>query len=444
MPKIRKELKLTNFIKKLYQILGEPKYAQYISWSDDGVGFFIHDPILFTQNVIPIFFSHKSYNSFVRQLNFYSFRRGQKGIDSGGHKSQYYFHENFTRGDYDGLVHIRRSTSHYTKDAESDTKFQQKINEVESKLVTKVNQIENIVMALASYVKKVSDNHGNNVGGASSNQFYLRNSIRQQTSNSYISQLLTNPFHPQALLSTPPSQRQSSARIQQQMIPPLGPQNNSLSANQTVNINSLINTQLNYKMDSNMKINGNIQNNNQWIYNDKGEPVKEEKSLNKSIDDGDDDDDENINDMNNSDDGEKDEDKQGDNSLGSASLPYEMMDNDSLHFQQTPQLYGVTSPLNKSNMFSHYEDSPLMNTFRTPINNERQEEDSMIANDYSTLLGSPSHPISLMESFSRTLDVDNPEDNDNIDTENIQSEETEATTTSTLEINDKRNPTIFV
>ena len=44
------------------------------SWSEDGETFVVKHPKKFEQEIIPQFFKHSKFSSFVRQLNFYAFR----------------------------------------------------------------------------------------------------------------------------------------------------------------------------------------------------------------------------------------------------------------------------------------------------------------------------------------------------------------------------------
>ena len=58
-----------SFLSKLYQILSEKDYSQYIHWSHDGLSVIISDPTGLTKKVLPKFYNHHNYASFVRQLN---------------------------------------------------------------------------------------------------------------------------------------------------------------------------------------------------------------------------------------------------------------------------------------------------------------------------------------------------------------------------------------
>lgn len=62
------------FLRKTYQML-ETCPAHIACWSDSGESFYIKDPDAFAQKVIPQFFAHSNFSSFVRQLNFYGFRK---------------------------------------------------------------------------------------------------------------------------------------------------------------------------------------------------------------------------------------------------------------------------------------------------------------------------------------------------------------------------------
>ncbi|CAB9504019.1 Heat stress transcription factor [Seminavis robusta] len=62
------------FLRKTYHMIDscDPTIA---CWSDDGETFIVKDPSKFEATIIPQFFKHSKFTSFVRQLNFYSFRK---------------------------------------------------------------------------------------------------------------------------------------------------------------------------------------------------------------------------------------------------------------------------------------------------------------------------------------------------------------------------------
>ena len=67
-----------SFLSKLYQILSEKDYSQYIHWSHDGLSVIISDPTGLTKKVLPKFYNHHNYASFVRQLNMYNFQNSHR------------------------------------------------------------------------------------------------------------------------------------------------------------------------------------------------------------------------------------------------------------------------------------------------------------------------------------------------------------------------------
>lgn len=60
--------------KKTYNMIDtcDPAIA---SWYDNGTTFVVKSPDRFAAEVIPEFFKHNNFSSFVRQLNFYGFRK---------------------------------------------------------------------------------------------------------------------------------------------------------------------------------------------------------------------------------------------------------------------------------------------------------------------------------------------------------------------------------
>lgn len=65
----------TDFVKKLFQMLEENTFHQTVHWSDTGDSFIITDTNEFTKTVLPTYFKHSNFASFVRQLNKYDFHK---------------------------------------------------------------------------------------------------------------------------------------------------------------------------------------------------------------------------------------------------------------------------------------------------------------------------------------------------------------------------------
>ena len=83
-----------SFLDKLYAILSNDKYSQYIHWSPDGLYVIISDPNGLTKKVLPEFYKHHNFSSFVRQLNMYNFRKVRTS-NKRDQKEQKYMHKEF-------------------------------------------------------------------------------------------------------------------------------------------------------------------------------------------------------------------------------------------------------------------------------------------------------------------------------------------------------------
>jgi|Transcript_87759 heat shock transcription factor len=68
-------LKLTPFIKKLKTILNEPKSKNLIVWNQETFTLTIHKPEELSIKILPFYFKHCNFSSFVRQLNLYGFNK---------------------------------------------------------------------------------------------------------------------------------------------------------------------------------------------------------------------------------------------------------------------------------------------------------------------------------------------------------------------------------
>ncbi|KAI9100573.1 HSF-type DNA-binding-domain-containing protein [Phlyctochytrium arcticum] len=63
------------FVLKVFNLLKQPEHSKYVEWNDEGDVFIIFHSEEFAEKVLPNYFKHKKFPSFVRQLNIYGFYR---------------------------------------------------------------------------------------------------------------------------------------------------------------------------------------------------------------------------------------------------------------------------------------------------------------------------------------------------------------------------------
>lgn len=66
--KTKEKDKNQNFLMKLYQILETQELSKIIEWGDNGKFFKVKNITEFTEKVLPKFFKHNNFASFVRQV----------------------------------------------------------------------------------------------------------------------------------------------------------------------------------------------------------------------------------------------------------------------------------------------------------------------------------------------------------------------------------------
>ena len=65
----------SRFLMQLYQILEDKNNEKIIHWGNDGKYFIIENLYDFTEKILPKYYNHSNYASFVRQLNKYNFHK---------------------------------------------------------------------------------------------------------------------------------------------------------------------------------------------------------------------------------------------------------------------------------------------------------------------------------------------------------------------------------
>ncbi|XP_010263545.1 PREDICTED: heat shock factor protein HSF24-like [Nelumbo nucifera] len=95
------------FLTKTFQLVEDRSTDDMISWNDNGTTFVVWNPADFARDLLPNYFKHSNFSSFVRQLNIYGFRKIVP--DRWEFANEY-----FRRGEKDLLseIHRRKTTVH--------------------------------------------------------------------------------------------------------------------------------------------------------------------------------------------------------------------------------------------------------------------------------------------------------------------------------------------
>lgn len=110
---------IPGFVSKLYRMVNDTT-SNLIGWGPDGTSFVVSSPEDFSRQVLPQFFKHNNFSSFVRQLNMYGFHKVphlQQGtmvtaLAASPESNIWEFsNPNFQRGRPDLLINVRRKLS---------------------------------------------------------------------------------------------------------------------------------------------------------------------------------------------------------------------------------------------------------------------------------------------------------------------------------------------
>lgn len=109
---------LPQFIGKLFSILDDPRYANFIRWGPEGKSFIIIDPTEFSNGVLAEHFKHSNMSSFVRQLNKYDFHKVKSDESTRmkyGNSMWEFAHRNFRKDRLDLISLISRKKTSVEK-----------------------------------------------------------------------------------------------------------------------------------------------------------------------------------------------------------------------------------------------------------------------------------------------------------------------------------------
>ena len=94
------------FLLKTYDIVCDPASDEIISWNADGASFVVWQVNMFSDQILPKYFKHNNFSSFIRQLNMYDFHKTRNGANQ-----QCFQHSLFQRDKKELLKDIRRKNT---------------------------------------------------------------------------------------------------------------------------------------------------------------------------------------------------------------------------------------------------------------------------------------------------------------------------------------------
>lgn len=104
---------LPTFLQKTFSILSDEAAPSVLGWTREGDAFYIKDVETFEQSILPKYFKHNKFTSFVRQLNTYDFHKVKSST-----LGQVFRHFQFQRGKPELMQGIQRKTGTGEQDFE--------------------------------------------------------------------------------------------------------------------------------------------------------------------------------------------------------------------------------------------------------------------------------------------------------------------------------------
>lgn len=93
------------------QMVSDPTTDDIVCWNDRGDGFMVKNEFAFASQIMRTYFRHQNFSSFVRQLNFYGFRKSTRSTLTS------FYHPYFRKGQPELLSQIQRKSTESSQGA---------------------------------------------------------------------------------------------------------------------------------------------------------------------------------------------------------------------------------------------------------------------------------------------------------------------------------------
>lgn len=187
--KYKKKSDFPNFLLKLYQILENEEYKDIIQWGENGKYFIVKNVHDFTEKILPKYYKHNNYSSFIRQLNMYDFHKKKSSQNE-----HIFHHQNFIKNQKELMKSIKRkSKKDKNKEKDNFPFFNNKlINSKHTDLVpfSNINALKNINIRKSS----LSIDDDVNISNSAHSLFESNNRPYLPMDNSYLNNDTINQY----------------------------------------------------------------------------------------------------------------------------------------------------------------------------------------------------------------------------------------------------------
>ncbi|KAK1299455.1 Heat stress transcription factor A-4b [Acorus calamus] len=178
------------FLTKTYEMVDDPSTNSIVSWSQSNSSFIVWNPAEFARDLLPKYFKHNNFSSFVRQLNTYGFRK----IDP----DQWEFaNEEFVRGQRHLLKNIHRrkpihshSLNHQGKGNSLGPLSESEKRELDEEIEKLKHDKNGLILELQKHVQQ---RHGMELQMQSLDQRLNQIQQRQQQMVAFITRIVQRP-----------------------------------------------------------------------------------------------------------------------------------------------------------------------------------------------------------------------------------------------------------
>ncbi|KAK1368513.1 hypothetical protein POM88_034605 [Heracleum sosnowskyi] len=185
-----RRLRVPPFLNKVYEFVDDPDTDAIISWSAGGTRFTVWDHHMFSKQILPRYFRHDVFSSFVYQLNNYGFKK--TSWDFWEYENQWFQQgkENLLlnikrKNDTNSLV-IRRSRA-AKRSLDADTpiidNLVKKQEIMEKQIHSLIKQQKIVISMLSAFVPKFPQQMVQNVGQGKFGEVEIENNATQSRAN---------------------------------------------------------------------------------------------------------------------------------------------------------------------------------------------------------------------------------------------------------------------